>query len=428
MFRHEISALSLRAFASSLFISLLAVPGALVLGASDIPADAPQDAIMAGPAEIQEMQDWASVAFTGHRPLGREPAVRVELRRQDFNSLRFGQSCMETPIKLGQRKFKHGLGTHANSEIILHLPPDAKEFKAFAGIDNNPDTGGVKGSAQFSVEIAGKQVFCTRTLRGTNAPAPVKIALPDGTRELTLKVDATSDGPSHDQADWADACIVTTNGTVCWADEDRQPFTATATPFSFRYGGAGSATFLRNWRRTAATKDTPARTIHEVSWTDPDTHLRVSATVTAFKRYPAVEWVLQFDNLGTNDTSLLQDVQALDVQLRTGYIRKLVQLHHLTGDVCGERSFLPLETEAEPGKTVALAPDGGRSSSGAFPFFNIQYGDEGLITAIGWSGQWRSTLDRSAAGPTTLRAGMEKLSLRLRENPHSAHPPPALDG
>jgi alpha-galactosidase len=407
------SALGLRALAPSLFLALLVVPRALAVDAPDIPTDAPQDALMAGPAEIQEMQDWASAAFTGHRPPGREPAVRVELRRQDFSSLRFGQSCIETPIKIRLRKFTHGLGTHANSEIVLHLPPDAKEFKAFAGIDNNFDTGGVRGSAQFSVEIAGKQVFRTRVLRGTNAPAPVNIALPDGTRELTLKVAATPDGPSYAQADWADACIVTTNGTVCWADEDRQPFTATAIPFSFRYGGAASAALLKHWRRAAETNDTPTRTIHEVSWTDPDTHLRLSATVTAFKRYPAVEWVLQFENLGTQDTSLLQDVQALDVQLRTGYYRKPVQLQHLTGDVCSERSFLPLETEVEPGKPVALAPDGGRSSNGAFPFFNVQYGDEGMITAIGWSGQWRTTLDRSAAGPTTLRAGMEKLSLRL---------------
>ena len=413
MLRHATSTRRPRAFALSLFICLLAVPSALALDPTDIPADAPQDAVMAGAAELQEMQDWASAAFTGHRASGREPAVRVELRRQDYSSLGFGQSCMETPIKIRQRKFTHGLGTHANSEIVLHLPPDAKEFKAFAGIDNNFDTGGVRGSVQFSVEVAGKQVFHTRTLRGTNAPVPVKVAIPDGTRELTLKVDATPDGPTHDQADWADACIVTTNGTVCWADEDRQPFTGTGAPFSFRYGGAASATLLKHWQRTATTKDTPARTTQEVSWTDPDTKLRLTATVTAFKRYPAVEWVLQFENLGTQDTPLLQDVQALDVRLRTGYFRKPVQLQHLNGDVCGERSFLPMETEVEPGKTVALAPDGGRSSNGAFPFFNVQYGDEGMITAIGWSGQWRATLDRSAAGPTALRAGMEKLSLRL---------------
>jgi hypothetical protein len=36
---------------------------------------------------------------------------------------------METPIRIRQRKFSHGLGTHAASEIVLHLPPGAKEFK-----------------------------------------------------------------------------------------------------------------------------------------------------------------------------------------------------------------------------------------------------------------------------------------------------------
>ena len=241
----------------------------------------------------------------------------------------------------------------------------------------------------------------------------VKIALPAGTRELTLKVDSTPDGPGYDQADWADACIVTTNGTVRWADEDRQPFTATATPFSFRYGGAASATFLKDWPRTVETKETPTRAIQEVSWTDPKTKLRVSASVTTFKRYPAVEWLLEFENLGTQDTPLLSDVQALDVQLRTGYFRKQVILHQLNGDVCGERSFLPFETEVEPGKTLALAPEGGRSSNGAFPFFNVQYGNQGMIAAIGWSGQWRASLERASTGPTTVRAGMEKLALVL---------------
>ena len=103
----------------------------------------------------------------------------------------------------------------------------------------------------------------------------------------------------------------------------------------------------------------------------------------------------------------------------------------LTGDVCGERSFLPLETEVEPGKPVVLAPDGGRSSNGAFPFFNVQYGDEGLITAIGWSGQWRASLERSAAGPDHLarRHGEDLLEpASRREDPHAAHPHHAVEG
>jgi alpha-galactosidase len=396
-----------------MLLLLLSGSSVLALAPSDIPADAPQDAVMARPEEIQEIQDWASAAFTGRRAEGREPAVGVELRRQDHSSLGYGRSCIDTPIKLGQRSFKHGLGTHANSEIVLHLPPDARQFKSFVGIDNNFDTGGVRGSVQFSVDIAGKEVFRTPTLYGSNAPVPVQIALPKGTRELTLKVDTTPDGPGYDQADWAGACIVTRDGKVCWADEDREPLARRMIPFSFSYGGVASPTFLKDWQCTVKTTETLARVVHEVSWTDPRTNLRVRATVSAFKRYPAVEWVLEFENLGTEDTPLLEQVQALDVQLRTGYFRKPVRLHHLVGDVCGERSFLPLETEVEPGQRVVLAPEGGRPSNGAFPFFNVQYGDEGLITAIGWSGQWRTSLERSGTGPTTLRAGMENLSLRL---------------
>lgn len=121
---------------------------------TDIPTDAPQDAVMASAAEVQEISDWASVAFDGAKPPGHEPAVRVELRRQDHSVLRFGQSCIDTPIRVGPREFAHGLGTHANSEIVLHLPPGAKSFHAFAGIDNNSDTEGKRGSAQFSIEIA----------------------------------------------------------------------------------------------------------------------------------------------------------------------------------------------------------------------------------------------------------------------------------
>ncbi len=47
-----------RVFPSSLLILLLLGRTAPALDATDIPVDAPQDAIMAGPAEIQEMRDW----------------------------------------------------------------------------------------------------------------------------------------------------------------------------------------------------------------------------------------------------------------------------------------------------------------------------------------------------------------------------------
>ena len=380
---------------------------------AEIPTDAPQDDVMAAEEQVQEMLNWAAAAFTGRRSSGAEPAIRVELRRQDHSVLRFGQSCIETPIKIAEQGFARGLGTHANSEIVLRLPAGAKAFEAFVGIDNNFDTEGIRGTAQFRVEVGGREVFQTPTLRGGQAPVAVHVDLPAGTREITLKVDTTPDGPSCDQADWADAKIIMDDGREIWADEDRQSFLTPAMPFSFVYDGRPSVDLLTSWKGSAETREEPGRVVHTVCWTDPKTGLRVSAVVTAFKRYGAVEWLLHFENTGTQDTPIIENIHALDVQLRTGYYRKPVVLHHLTGDVCGERSFLPLEATLEAGEPVVVRPTGGRPSNGAFPFFDLQYGDEGLIAAIGWSGQWSARLERANTGPTRWQAGMEKTHFRL---------------
>jgi len=56
---------------------------------------------------------------------------------------------------------------------------------------------------------------------------------------------------------------------------------------------------------------------------------------------------------------------------------------------------------------------GGRSSNGTFPFFNVACGDQGLLAAIGWSGQWAAALERGPAGATRLTAGMERTRLVL---------------
>ncbi|MBN1420239.1 MAG: NPCBM/NEW2 domain-containing protein [Planctomycetes bacterium] len=381
---------------------------------ADIPSDAPQDAIMASPADIEEVRAWALAAFTGAEPPSRAAGVRVQVRRQDHSVLGFGQSCIDTPLKIGSREFAHGLGTHAASEIVLAFPAGAKAFRAYAGIDNNFDTQGRHGSARFSVEIDGKEVFGTPALRGGQEPVPVAVDVPRGTRAITLKVDPTADGAAYDQADWADARIVMEDGSELWADANRVPFLTGAPPFSFLCDGVSSASALAGWKRAAETRDEPSRIVHTVRWTDPASGLAAVATATAFKRYPAVEWSLGFENAGAADTPILSEIQVLDAVLRTGYQRTPVVLHQISGDVCGEQSFVPRESVVVPGTPVAFAPAGGRPSNQTFPFFNLQYGDQGLLVAIGWSGQWAVRLERAPNGPTRIRAGMEKTHLRLR--------------
>src|SRR5512143_349244 len=97
-------------------IAAVAVPDSRAIGPEEIPVAAPPDALMAGAEEMRQVQTWASRSFDGAWPGGTGVAVGVEVRRQDHSVLRFGESCIDTPIRIANREFMHGLGTHANSE------------------------------------------------------------------------------------------------------------------------------------------------------------------------------------------------------------------------------------------------------------------------------------------------------------------------
>ena len=245
----------------------------------------------------------------------------------------------------------------------------------------------------------------------------VLLWLSTGLARALTPVDVPADAP-------ADGIMASPAEVAAMADWATAPFTgknqggphsllaSAGPPFSFLLGGKPSAVLVKEWKH-AEFRNQPDQTRQRFTWTDPQSGLRVVAEMTLFGRYPAAEWVLRFENTGKQDTPILEDIQALNVSLMTGDSKVPGMLHHLAGDDCSPRSFLPLESPLAAGGTISLAPQGGRSSNGTFPFFNFEYQRRGLFTAIGWSGQWAASLKRDRAGTTRLQAGMEKTHLRL---------------
>ncbi len=255
-----------RALSNALLTCTLAVGCACqawALDWADLPAGPVNDAIMASPAETAEIDDW--VGKTLAVPVTAQPAQRAtaKLIHQDHNELRFGQSIMLSPLCIGRQEFKHGLGTHANSEIAIGVPAAAAKFQCWVGIDDNPNTrSAMKSSVQFVVEIAGKDVLRTKTLRCRDLPVAVDIQIPPGTNQILLKTVAMVDGAGWDHADWADARFVTADGRMWQLDETRGPpslIPAAGLPFSFAYGGKSSSELLKTWSRTIDTKESPMR-------------------------------------------------------------------------------------------------------------------------------------------------------------------------
>jgi len=249
--------------------------------------------------------------------------------------------------------------------------------------------------------------------KGSDAGAPVHVAIAKGARELRLKVDSAGDGPFFDQSDWADARLTLDDGKELILDDGpiACPLAAGPAPFSFKYGGTKAD--LASWRKESTSKLARDFTEHNTTWSAPDGLLKVHATAKVYGKYSAIDWVLHFENIGAKDTPLIEGIQAVDAPINLGGIDTPATLHRLGGDDCGPRNFIPFDTSLATTPAVHFAPVGGRPSQvSAFPYFDIDNGKQGVAAAIGWTGQWAADVNQTP-GKVNLSAGMELTHLVL---------------
>lgn len=185
-------------------------------------------------------------------------------------------------------------------------------------------------------------------------------------------------------------------------------------PFSFVYDGKTSDRFITGWRYASRTLSVTAeKEVYLFTYTDPRSGLAVKCEVTAFKDFPAVEWVLHFENTSGNGTPLIEEAKAVDLSFDTAPGDLI--LHHSRGSDARRDDFEPLDRTVAEGEQVHLSPAGGRSSDGsALPFFNIETaGTGGVVVAVGWTGKWYAGVSRPSARALHLTAGMERMQLSL---------------
>jgi alpha-galactosidase len=364
---------------------------------------------LAAAEERADLRQWADAAFFRQGP---QPATQpgLDVRRQDYAKLNLRQSVMNTPLQIGQKKYERGLGTHSVSDIAVRLPEPGESFSAEVGVDNNYDTKGQHGTVVFVVEAGCKVLFKSNLCRGGEAPVPVQVEL-GGAREFVLRVLDGGDGPAYDQADWAQATVTTQGGKTLFLDDlpvlTPAGLLGTMLPFSFVCGGKTSAELLAGWKREEkAEPEQGGSEKRTITWTDPATGLEVACEIRLFANYPAMDWVLCFRNTGQADAPLLEKILPLDLSITLRQSGDVV-FHHSHGSTCTETDFLPLDQKVGPNGQVSLAPNGGRSTDGRLPFYNLAWSDGGLVGAVGWTGQWALDMRRDAAQHLTLRAGLQ---------------------
>ncbi len=367
-------------------------------------------------APVNDMQanaDWAARVFAA-APAAPVRAAGVVVVHEDVAGDTKVGTCAAVerpPLRLGERVYARGIGVNSRSVLRVRLEQPGVRFLADIGLDRNVDR--TPASVTMHVQVEGKDLFATPVLRADGQVHPIDVPLA-GATTFDLVVGIGPDDRSYDQADWCDARVVLQDGSELWLDElARRPEPDSELPFSFVYGGQPSADFLATWQRQVDEGEINATTRRRtLTLTDPATGLEVRAVCLLYSDTPGVDWTLHFTNRGAADTPVIEAVKALDRRLRLG-LGVAPVLHRLKGSTCAADDWIPFDSALAPGQRLEFGAVNGRSSADS-PFFNLDWGSGGVVTAVGWSGQWRGAVERAADGAVGLQAGMQDLRLRLR--------------
>ncbi len=177
-------------------------------------------------------------------------------------------------------------------------------------------------------------------------------------------------------------------------------------PFSFQYAGQPSGTILPNWtlQRTQAPMD-KNRTKHVLLFTDKNTRLELRCEAIEFRDYPAVEWIIFFKNTGDQDTPVLQEIQAFDLSLQRMSNAEFT-IHYANGGQIKPDDFMPISETLLPNTKLKFGSTYELSSGQKMPFYNLEFDQQGMIVAVGWSGSWIAQMIRDADKGLRVKTGV----------------------
>jgi hypothetical protein len=176
----------------------------LLLGAKDWQGAAPEFRNMRWvPGTREELNQHRKVRLAEVKPVDGRIYLDVhdaDVFKSDLRT-RTNKSFGGQPLAIGDKTYKRGIGTHANSSGLFYLKGLYKRFHAEVGVQK-----GQPGSVRFHVFVDDKEAFSSGMMRKDEGPKTVDVDL-TGAMELRLVVDDGGNGKGCDHANWADAWV-----------------------------------------------------------------------------------------------------------------------------------------------------------------------------------------------------------------------------
>ncbi len=178
--------------------------------------------------------------------------------------------------------------------------------------------------------------------------------------------------------------------------------------FSLKLDGADMLSSMKE--KISYTQNSNGHTAVKAVYTSDAHGLKVTLEGVLYKDYPTVDYVVYVENTSDKTSGLISDFYALDSDFA---LKKngSYTLNTLTGSTAVKTDFDPV-TKTLSSSYQTFAPIGGRSSDGAWPYFDLLGDGCGLMLAIGWSGQWEGSFKELTDG-VSMRARQQNLSTVL---------------
>ncbi len=178
------------------------------------------------------------------------------------------------------------------------------------------------------------------------------------------------------------------------------------TLFSFDYNGVSLQEDLSSanptWKKTVETTDT--------GWIVRYNNGAVEtwSEITFDPEMASLEWTNYFKSLNeTNNTYPISNILAIDSSV---FVTN-PKLTTANGSTASATDFAPIVKDLTSG-SYTMQTTGGRSSQGAFPYFDISNDEYGVTGGIGWTGNWKAGFTNNN-GDVSITAGMQNTNIEL---------------
>lgn len=134
--------------------------------------------------------------------------------------------------------------------------------------------------------------------------------------------------------------------------------------------------------------------------------LEISVILTHYFSHGVTEWTIWFENVSNENSGIIENCKT-----ELTFFGKHPTLKGILGDYVNQYSPYSIDLQ---NNFVEFSSDSGRATHINFPYFNLEYGNGGVMLAIGWAGTWNARFSSDGNKSTYTASSINGLKTYLK--------------